>query len=123
MIPVRTFSRGAGGGTDMAIWLTKLVNYDESTTYTANLTVEDLGKGHAQGTLRKLSGPVPVEEIDLSGVSRGNEFILAGSNQALGVNFFLTFSPFVFAFTGSVRITVHGGAQVLDLYVITKSTE
>jgi hypothetical protein len=63
----------------MAIWRTKFVNFEGTTSYTANLTVEDQSNGTAKGTLRALSGPVKVEEIDLSGVVRGNEFSLGGS--------------------------------------------
>ena len=107
----------------MAIWQTKLINYDLSTTYTANLTVEDRGNGHAVGTLRNLSGPVAVEEIDLSGVVRGNEFTLGGSVEALGVNLYLTFSPFVFAYTGGARLVVHRGNQVSELFVISRPVE
>jgi hypothetical protein len=107
----------------MAIWRTKLVNFEGTTNYTANLTVEDLGNGTAKGSLRSLSGPVKVEEIDLSGVVRGNEFSLGGSVHELGVNLFLTFSPFVFGFTGGARIAVHGSKQALELFVLTQSTE
>jgi hypothetical protein len=107
----------------MAIWQLKLVDYNLTTNYTANLTVEDKGNGHAVGTLRSLSGPVAVQEIDLTGSVKGNEFTLGGSVQALGVNLYLTFSPFVFAFTGGARIVVHEGNKVTELFVLSRSPE
>src|SRR5262249_14053163 len=113
-------TRGAGGRREMAIWQLKLVDYDQTTTYTANLTLGHKGTGHAVGTLRNLSGPVTAQEIDLSGTVHGNEFAVGGSVQALGVTFFLTFTPYVFAFAGSVRLAVHQGNKVQELFVFSR---
>jgi hypothetical protein len=107
----------------MAIWKTKFIDFEQHTVGIANLTLEDLGNGHASGTLRGLSGPVHVTELDLSGVVRGNEFVVGGSNQALGINLFLIFAPFTFAFAGSARLVVHEGGAVSDLFVITSGIE
>jgi hypothetical protein len=107
----------------MAIWKTKFVDFDQHVVGTASITLDDLGNGHATGTLRNLSGPVPVTEIDLSGVVHGNEFIVGGSVQALGINLYLTFSPYVFSFTGGARIVVHQTNAVSNLYVVTSPTE
>ncbi len=107
----------------MAIWKTKLVDFDQHVVGTANLTLEDLGNGHASGTLRGLSGPVHVVEMDLSGVVRGNEFVVGGSNRELGINLFLVFAPFTFAFAGSARLVVHDSGVVSDLFVITSGIE
>jgi hypothetical protein len=41
----------------------------------------------------------------------------------VGINLFLTFSPFVFSFTGGVRIAVHGSKKAEDLFVLTEPTE
>jgi hypothetical protein len=107
----------------MAIWKTKFIDFDQHVVSTANLTLEDLGNGHASGTLRGLSGPVHVDELDLSGVVRGNEFVVGGSNQALGINLFLIFAPFTFAFAGSARLVVHAGGAVSNLFVITSGID
>jgi hypothetical protein len=107
----------------MEIWLAMLVDFEGRTTYTANLTVEDLGNGHAKGTVRDLSGPVPVDEIDLSGVVMNNTYVLGGSVAELGINLSLTFEPYVFAYAGSARIVVHGSKQALNLFVLTQGTE
>jgi hypothetical protein len=107
----------------MATWKTKFVDFDLRVVGTASLTVEDLGNGHASGALMQLTGPVPVAALELSGVVRGNEFIVGGSVEALGINLFLTFSPYVFSFTGSARIAVHQPAGVLNLFVVTSPSE
>ena len=107
----------------MAIWKTKLVDFDQKVVGTASLTLEDLGNGHASGALIDLTGPVPVAEMELGGVVRGNEFFVGGSVEALGINLSLAFSPYVFSFTGSARIAVHQPASVLNLYVITCAVE
>jgi hypothetical protein len=107
----------------MAIWQMKLVDYNLATPYTANLTVEDKGNGLAVGTLRHLTGPVPTPEIDLSGVVSGNQFTLGGSVHALGIHLFLTFSPFIFSFTGSARLAIHDGNKVVELFVLTRASE
>ena len=107
----------------MAIWKTKFVDFDQRVVGTASLTLEDMGNGHATGALLDLSGPVPVKEMELGGVVRGNEFIVGGSNQALGINLFLIFAPFTFAFAGSARLVVHEGGAVSDLFVITSGIE
>jgi hypothetical protein len=107
----------------MAIWKTKLVDFDQNLKGTASLELEDLGNGHASGALRNLSGPVPVAEMELGGVVRGNEFIVGGSSRALGINLYLTFAPYVFSFTGAARIVVHEPHQVLSLFVVTSATE
>jgi hypothetical protein len=85
--------------------------------------VEDLGNGHASGALLDLSGPVPVKEMELGGVVRGNEFFVGGSVEALGINLALSFSPYVFSFTGSARIAVHQPVAVLNLFVVTSPAE
>lgn len=107
----------------MAIWLAKLVDFEGTTQYTANLTVEDLGKSHAVGSIRELSGPVHVQEIKLSGVANGNTFVLGGSSRELGINLSLTFEPYVFAYAGSAQIVVHEDNGVTELFVITKAIE
>lgn len=107
----------------MAIWKTKFVDFDQRVVGTASLTLEDQGNGHASGALLNLTGPVPVTEIELSGVVRGNEFVVGGSVQALGINLYLTFSPFVFSFTGAARIAVHQPAGVSNLFVVTTPSE
>jgi hypothetical protein len=107
----------------MAIWMTKFVDFDQKIVGTASLTLEDLGNGHATGALVHLTGPVPVREMELSGVVRGNEFIVGGSVEALGINLFLTFSPYVFSFTGSAQIAVHQPSGVLNLFVVTSASE
>jgi len=107
----------------MAIWKTKFVDFDQKVVGTASLTLEDLGNGHATGALVHLTGPVPVMEMELSGVVRGNEFIVGGSVEALGINLFLTFSPYVFSFTGAARIAVHQPSGVLNLFVVTSASE
>jgi hypothetical protein len=107
----------------MATWKTKFVDFEQKVVGTASLTLEDQGNGHATGALMHLTGPVPVMEMELGGVVRGNEFIVGGSVEALGINLFLTFSPYVFSFTGSARIAVHHPASVLNLFVITSPTE
>lgn len=107
----------------MAIWKTKFVDFEQRVAGTASLTLEDLGNGHASGALLHLTGPVLVPEMELSGVVRGNEFIVGGSVEALGINLYLTFSPYVFSFTGSARIAVHQPAGVLNLFVITSPSE
>lgn len=104
----------------MAIWEAKFISFDGKTTYTANLTLEDQGNGHATGTLRSLSGPVHVQEIDLSGVIHDNQFIVGGSVAALGINLAVTFEPFVFAFTGGARIVNHQDNKATNLFVITQ---
>ena len=107
----------------MAIWQLKLVDYDQTTAYTANLTLEDKGNGHAVGTLRNLSGPGTVQEIDLSGSVHGNEFAVGGSVQALGITFFLTFTPYVFAFAGAARLVLHKGNEVQEMFVLSRAVE
>jgi len=107
----------------MAIWKTKFVDFDQRVLGTASLTLEDLGNGHASGTLRNLSGPVPVTEIELHGVVRGNEFIVGGSVGALGINLVLVFAPYVFSFTGAARIAVHDPPTVATAFVLTSPTE
>ena len=107
----------------MAIWQAKFISFDGKTTYTANLTLEDQGNGHATGTLRDLSGPMKVEEIDLSGVVTGHQFIVGGSVAAVGVNLALTFAPHVFAFAGGARIVVHEGNKATNLFVITQGVD
>ena len=107
----------------MAIWKTKFVDFDQKVVGTASLTLEDLGNGHASGALIQLTGPVPVKDLELSGVVRGNEYIVGGSVEALGISLFLTFSPHVFSFTGAARITVHQPAGVLNLFVFTSPSE
>jgi hypothetical protein len=107
----------------MAIWKVKFVDFDQQVIGTASMTLEDQGNGHASGTLRNLSGPVPVTEIDLSGVVRGNEFVVGGSVQAVGINLYLTFSPYVFSFTGAARIAVHQPHVVSSVFVVTSATE
>jgi hypothetical protein len=61
--------------------------------------------------------------MELSGVVRGNEFIVGGSVEALGINLYLTFSPYVFSFTGSARIAMHQPSGVLNAFVITSPSE
>jgi hypothetical protein len=107
----------------MNIWRAKFTSYDGTTTYTANLTLEDRKHGIATGTLRDLTGPVPVELIDLSGVVNGNQYNVGGSVAALGVNLTVTFAPFVFAFTGGAQIMDHGSGQTTNLFVITENVE
>lgn len=104
----------------MAIWEAKFISFDGKTTYTANLTLEDQGNGHATGTLRNLSGPVRVQEMDLSGVIHDNQFFVGGSVAALGINLAVTFEPFVFAFTGGARIVNHQDNKPVNLFVITQ---
>jgi len=107
----------------VAIWKTKFVDFDQRVVGTGSLTLEDLGNGHATGALVHLTGPVPVREMELSGVVRGNEFIVGGSVEALGINLYMTFSPYVFSFTGSARIAVHQPSGVLNLFVVTSPSE
>jgi hypothetical protein len=107
----------------MNIWRAKFTSYDGTTTYTGNLTLEDRKHGIATGTLRDLTGPVPVELIDLSGVVNGNQYNVGGSVSALGVNLTVTFAPFVFAFTGGAQIMDHGSGQTTNLFVITENVE
>jgi hypothetical protein len=107
----------------MATWKTKFIDFDLRVVGTAGLTLEDLGNGHASGALIQLTGPVPVADVELSGVVRGNEYIVGGSVEALGINLFLTFSPHVFGFTGAARIAVHQPAGVLNLFVVTSPSE
>ncbi len=104
----------------MAIWEAKFISFDGKTTYTANLTLEDKGNGHATGTLRNLSGPVHVQEIDLSGVVHNDQFTVGGSVAALGINLAVTFAPFVFAFAGGARIVNHHDNKAENLFVITE---
>jgi hypothetical protein len=107
----------------MATWKTKFVDFDLRVVGTASLTLEDLGNGHASGALIQLTGPVPVKDLELSGVVRGNEYIVGGSVEALGINLFLTFSPHVFSFTGSARISVHQPPGVMTVFVFTSPSE
>jgi hypothetical protein len=107
----------------MAIWQAKFTSFDGKTTYTANLTLEDKGNGHAVGTLRNLSGPVQAEEIELSGVVHGNQFIVGGSVMAVGINLDVTFAPYVFAFTGGARIVTHENNQSTALFLITQGVD
>jgi hypothetical protein len=107
----------------MAIWQAKFVSFDGKTTYTANLTLEDQGNGHATGTLRNLSGPVKAEEIDLGGVVIGNHFIVGGSVMAVGVNLDVTFAPYVFAYAGGARIVAHETNQATNLFVMSQVVE
>lgn len=104
----------------MAIWEAKFISFDGKTTYTANLTLEDQGNGHATGTLRNLSGPVHVQEMDLSGVVHDNQFFVGGSVAALGINLAVAFAPYVFAFAGGARIVNHQDNQAINLFVITQ---
>jgi hypothetical protein len=107
----------------MAIWRAKFISFDGKTSDTANLTLEDQGNGHAKGTLRNLSGPVPVEEIDLNGVVHGNQFTVGGSVMAVGINLSLAFAPYVFAFAGGARIVAHENNQATELFVITQGVD
>ncbi|HXO21500.1 MAG TPA: hypothetical protein VOA87_16420 [Thermoanaerobaculia bacterium] len=107
----------------MAIWRTKLTDFSLRKTFSAELTLEDQGNGHASGTLRDLSGPVPLQLLELAGTVKGNEFSVGGSNKALGILLNLTFAPFIFAFVGSARIAVHDKDQLLNLYVVTRGVE
>jgi hypothetical protein len=107
----------------MAIWQAKFISFDGKTTYTANLTLEDQGNGHAKGTLRNLSGPVPAEEIDLNGVVHGNQFTVGGSVMAVGINLTLAFAPYVFAFAGGARIVAHENNHATSLFVITQGVD
>jgi len=107
----------------MAIWQAKFISFDGNTTYTGRLTLEDQGNGHATGTLRTLSGPVPVDEIVLSGVVIGNQFVVGGSVMAVGVHLAVSFAPFVFAFTGGARFVDHETKQDTYLFVITQGVE
>src|ERR1700692_2241896 len=107
----------------MATWKTKFIDFDLRVVATASLTLEDLGNGHASGALIQLTGPVPVKDLELSGVVRGNEYIVGGSVEALGINLFLTFSPHVFSFTGSARISVHQPPGGMTVFVFTSPSE
>jgi hypothetical protein len=107
----------------MNIWRAKFTSYDGKTVYTANLALEERKHGIATGSLRDLTGPVPVELIPLNGVVNGNQYNVGGSVSALGINLTVTFAPFVFAFTGGAQIVDHGSGQTTDLYVITENVE
>ena len=107
----------------MAIWQAKFISFDGDTSYAGRLTLEDQGNGHATGKLYHLTGPVPVDEIDLSGSVHGNQFTVGGSVMSLGVYLSLTFTPFVFAFTGGARFIDHETKQDTYLFVITQGVE
>ncbi|PYQ63287.1 MAG: hypothetical protein DMF53_10590 [Acidobacteria bacterium] len=104
----------------MAIWEAKFTNFDGKTTYTANLTLDDLGDGRAKGTLRHLGGPTPIEEIDLAGVVHNNHFTVKGSTAAVEVDLELSFTPFVYALTGGSRFLDLETKQTIHLFVITQ---
>lgn len=107
----------------MAIWQARFTNFDGKTSYTANLTLEDLGDGRAKGTLRHLGGPVKIEEIDLAGVVRDNHFTVKGSTAAVEVDLELSFTPFVYALTGGSRFLDLETKQTIHLFVITQGID
>jgi len=107
----------------MAIWEARFTNFDGKTSYTANLTLEDLGDGRATGTLRHLGGPVRIEEIDLAGVVHNNHFTVKGSTAAVEVDLELSFTPFVYALTGGSRFLDLETKQTIHLFVITQGIE
>jgi hypothetical protein len=107
----------------MAIWQARFISFDGKTTYTANLTLEDLGDGRATGTLRHLSGPVKIEEIDLAGTVLNNHFTVQGNTMAVEVDLELSFTPFVYALTGGSRFLDRETKQTIHLFVITQGIE
>jgi hypothetical protein len=107
----------------MAIWEARFTNFDGKTSYTANLTLEDLGDGRATGTLRHLGGPVRIEEIDLAGAVHNNHYTLQGKTTAVEVDLELSFTPFVYALTGGSRFLDLETKQTIHLFVITQGIE
>jgi len=107
----------------MAIWQARFTNFDGKTSYSANLTLEDLGDGRATGTLRHLGGPVKIEEIDLTGAVHNNQYTLQGKTTAVEVDLELSFTPFVYALTGGSRFLDLETKQTIHLFVITQGIE
>ncbi len=107
----------------MAIWEARFTNFDGKTTYTANLTLDDQGDGRATGTLRSLSGPKPVEVIDLAGAVHNNHFTVKGSSPDVEVDLELSFTPFVYALTGGSRFLDLETKQTIHLFVITQGVD
>lgn len=104
----------------MADWSVKLVDFSLGTAYTATLAMTDHGNGTASGELSNLSGPHPVDVIDLSGSVTGGTFVLGGSVEALNVDLDVTFKPFVDAFVGSARIEQRNAGSVVNLYLLSE---
>ena len=104
----------------MADWSVKLVDFSLGTSYTAMLTMTDHGNGTASGELTNLSGPTPVDVIDLSGSVTGGTFVLGGSIEGLNVDLDVTFKPFVDGFVGSARIEDSVSGNVVNLYLLSE---
>ncbi len=104
----------------MADWSVKLVDFSLGTSYTATLTMTDHGNGTASGELTNLSGPHPVDVIDLSGSVTGGTFVLGGSVEALNVDLDVTFKPFVDGFVGSARLEERTSGSVVNLYLLSE---
>jgi hypothetical protein len=107
----------------MAIWQARFISFDGDANYKANLTLEDEGDGRATGTLRSLSGPKPIEEIDLAGVVHNNHFTVKGSSPDVEVDLELSFTPFVYALTGGSRFLDLETKQTIHLFVITQGVD